>query len=222
MSGWMECKCKSGVFHSATAVRLQRNLGGCPCSANDARDKPTSRMKLKQCRAQHGVTVLCKRTCFHPEETPRLEWEPNKCISHWNGWWQISILLYTYVYKYLGCFYFLVGLLRESLAPVQFSLAVEAALFEVFHQSFVHPLLQQRELGGGERKQRKGIGKAGEEINGSVQEEWWRGIEKAVNSPFCSTRAWQEFHSLLVSLPTRVHSSESSHIWLPGWGVNFL
>jgi len=59
-----------------------------------------------------------------------------------------------YMYKYLGCFYFLVGLLRESLASVQFSLAVEAALFEVFHQSFVHPLLQQRELGGEKAEKR--------------------------------------------------------------------
>lgn len=61
--------------------------------------------------------------------------------------------------------------MRKSLAPVQSGPAVEAALFEVFHRCFVHPLLQQRELGGGERRQRKGIGKAGEEINGSVQEE---------------------------------------------------
>lgn len=52
------------------------------------------------------------------------------------------------MYKYLGWFYFLVGLLRESLAMIQFSLAVEAALFEVLHHCFVHPLLQQRELGG--------------------------------------------------------------------------
>jgi len=74
----------------------------------------------------------------------------------------------------------------------------------------------------GREKKRGGIGKAGEEINGSVQEEWWRGIEKAVNSPFCSTRGWQEFHSLLLSLPTHVHWAETSHIWLPGWGVNFL
>lgn len=102
------------------------------------------------------------------------------------------------MHKYLHTSDFLVRLLRKSLAAVQFSPAVEAALFEVFHQRFVHPLLQQRELGGGdgggvvaggcqrggrvsergregerkrERRQRKGIGKAGEEINGSVQEE---------------------------------------------------
>lgn len=81
-------------------------------------------------------------------------------------------LFYMYVHKYLCASDFLVRLLRKSLAAVQFSPAVEAALFEVFHQRFVHPLLQQRELGGGgERRQRKGIGKAGEEINGSVQEE---------------------------------------------------
>lgn len=52
--------------------------------------------------------------------------------------------------KYLGSLYFPVGPLRKSQAPVQFSPAVEAASFEVFHQSFVHPLLQQRELGGEE------------------------------------------------------------------------
>lgn len=63
-------------------------------------------------------------------------------------------LFYMYVYKYLGCSYFLVGLLRKSLAPVQFSLAVDAALFEVFHQRFVHPLLQQRELGGEKAEKR--------------------------------------------------------------------
>lgn len=58
------------------------------------------------------------------------------------------------VYKYLGCSYFLVGLLRKSLALVQFSLDVEAALFEVFRQRFVHPLLQQRELGGEKAEKR--------------------------------------------------------------------
>lgn len=67
-----------------------------------------------------------------------------------------SSLFYTYVRKYLSSLYPLVGLLRKSLAPVQFSPAAEAALFEVFHQSFVHPLLQQRELGGGGgRRQRE-------------------------------------------------------------------
>lgn len=67
---------------------------------------------------------------------------------------EVPCLFYIYLYKYLGCFYFLVGLLRKSLAPVQFSLAVEAALFEVFHQSFVHPLLQQRELEGEKAEKR--------------------------------------------------------------------
>lgn len=67
---------------------------------------------------------------------------------------QFSCLFYMYMYQYLGCFYFLLGLLGESLAPVQFSLAVEAASFEVFHQSFVHPLLQQRELGGEKAEKR--------------------------------------------------------------------
>lgn len=73
---------------------------------------------------------------------------------------------------YLGCCDIAVALLRKSPAPVQLSPAGEAALFEVFRRRFVHPLLQQRELGGGGREGRKkGIGKAGEEINGSVQEE---------------------------------------------------
>lgn len=78
---------------------------------------------------------------------------------------------YTYVHGYLGCLDFPVALVRKSLAPVQLSPAVEAALFEVFRRRFVHPLLQQRELGGERRQGKKGIGKAGEEINGSVQEE---------------------------------------------------
>lgn len=64
-----------------------------------------------------------------------------------------------YVHKYLCASDFLVRLLRKSLAAVQFSPAVEAALFEVFHQRFVHPLLQQRELGvwveGGAREGRE-------------------------------------------------------------------
>lgn len=67
---------------------------------------------------------------------------------------KVPSLFYMHVYKYLGCSYFLGGLLRKSLAPVQFSLAVEATLFEVFHQCFVHPLLQQRELGGEEAEKR--------------------------------------------------------------------
>lgn len=81
----------------------------------------------------------------------------------------------TYVHGYLGCLDFPVALVRKSLAPVQLSPAGEAASFEVFRRRFVHPLLQQRELGGvvggGEGRGKKGIGKAGEEINGSVQEE---------------------------------------------------
>lgn len=79
--------------------------------------------------------------------------------------------------------------------------------------------------GRGERekgKKKKTQVRVGEEINGSVQEEWWREIQKAVNSPFCTVRTWQEFHSLLTFQPSHVHSSETSHIWLPGWGVNFL
>lgn len=74
----------------------------------------------------------------------------------------------------------------------------------------------------GKREGEKAPVRAGEEINGSVQEEWWREIQKAVNSPFRTARTWQEFHSLLIFQSTHVHSSETSHIWPPGWGVNFL
>lgn len=61
---------------------------------------------------------------------------------------------YTYVHGYLGCSDFPVALVRKSLAPVQFSPAVEAALFEVFRRCFVHPLLQQRELEGEKAEKR--------------------------------------------------------------------
>lgn len=40
-----------------------------------------------------------------------------------------SSLLSEYMYKYLGRLYFLCGLLGYSLAAVQFSVALEAALF---------------------------------------------------------------------------------------------
>lgn len=60
----------------------------------------------------------------------------------------------TGVRGYLGCSDFAAALVRKSPAPVQLSPAGEAALFEVFHRRFVHPLLQQRELGG-ERRQKK-------------------------------------------------------------------
>lgn len=55
---------------------------------------------------------------------------------------------YTYARGYLGSSDSAVALVRESLAAVQSGPAVAAALFEVFRRCFVHPLLQQRELGG--------------------------------------------------------------------------
>lgn len=102
-----------------------------------------------------------------------------KTPSNWNGCNVVCVWIHPVKHTYLDSFYFLVVLVREGLEAGQFSLAIEAALSEVFHHSFVHPLLQQRNLGGGRQgerrkgreKREKGIGKAGEEINGSVQEE---------------------------------------------------
>lgn len=80
-----------------------------------------------------------RRGNYHSSDTLRT---PHACFS-------------TYARGYLGSSDPAVALVGESLAAVQSGPAVAAALFEVFHRCFVHPLLQQRELGGGEREGRE-------------------------------------------------------------------
>lgn len=71
-------------------------------------------------------------------------------------------------HTYLDGYYFLVVLVREVLEAGQFIQAVEAALSEVFHHSSVHPLLQQRKLGGwGRQGERR---KEGRERKGEKKE----------------------------------------------------